>query len=254
MSKKIASGSGSIILDVKVGSGAFMETLPEAKALAQLMVDIGAAYNRRVVAVLTDMNIPLGYNVGNSVEVREVVALLRNNNGVEARLRDLVLYLCGLGFLLTGKCGSVDEGRTIAAKLIDSGEAFEMLCRIIEAQGGDAEYLRHTVKQPTAKVKLDVRSPRDGYVRHIDASAIGIAAMRLGAGREMKDSVVDHTAGIVLRHTVGEQVGRDNILASLYASAEVTARQVASAVVDAFELSDTPVDPAPLVYETVGQL
>lgn len=252
MSKKIAGGSHSIILDVKVGSGAFMETREDARALAELMVEIGKAYNRRVVAVLTDMNVPLGYNVGNSVEIREVIALLRGNAGVDLRLRELVLYLSGIGFLLADKSGTLEEGVGLAESLIENGAALDMLCRIVEAQGGDAEYLRRTVKQPSSRVKLDVRAPHAGFVRHIDASVIGLAAMRLGAGRETKDAVVDHTAGITLRCTVGQEIGRDNIIATLHAATEVTARQVAGDVLDAFEIVGDPVDPAPLIYETIG--
>ena len=252
MSKKIAGGGQSIVLDVKVGNGAFMETIEDARALAHLMVDIGKAHGRRVVAVLTDMNVPLGFNVGNSVEIREVTALLKDNAGVEPRLRELVLTLSGIAFELAGKAESVDAGRDLAASIIANGQAFETLCKIIEAQGGDPEYLRRTVKQPTAKFKLDVRSPKAGFIRHIQASAIGIAAMKLGAGRETKDAMVDHTAGIVLRNTVGDKVDQDSIVATLYAATEVSLRQVAPEVIGALDIVDATVDRSPLIYETIS--
>lgn len=253
MSKKIAGGGRSIVLDVKVGAGAFMKTVDDARALARLMVDIGKANGRRVVAVLTDMNVPLGFNVGNSVEIREVAALLRGYAGVDRRLRELVEYLSGVGFHLAGVAASVDEGRALASAKIESGEAFETLCRIIEAQGGDSEYLRRTVKQPGARVKVDVRAPKAGFVKNIDASAIGLAAMRLGAGRETKDAIVDYAAGIVLRHTVCDRIERDAVIATLLTSTDVAARQVAPEVLAAFDIVDEPVDPAPLIYETIGE-
>jgi len=252
MSKKIAGGGKSIVLDVKVGSGAFMETIEDARALARLMVDIGKAYDRRVVAVLTDMNVPLGFNVGNSVEIREVVALLKNEAGGERRLRELVVYLCGVAFELAGLAASVDAGRSVAESLIASGEAFEMLCKIIQAQGGDPDYLRHTEKQAAAGVTLDIQSPRGGSIRHIDASVIGLAAMRLGAGRETKDSVIDHSAGIVLRHTVGDVIAQDTTIATLYTATESAAHRVATEVAGAFEIVDGDVDQSPLVYETIS--
>ncbi len=251
MSKKIAGGCDSIVLDVKVGTGAFMQTIEEARALAELMVSIGQDHGKRVVAVLTDMNTPLGFNVGNQVEVREVAALLRNTV-VDSRLKELVCYLSAIGFLLAGKSDSLDDGKVLTERLLESGKAFEMLCKIVEAQGGDPEYLRRTVKQPVSRVKLDVRSPRDGYIQRVAADAIGHAAMLLGAGRDAKDAQIDPTAGIVLRHTVGEAVGRDNIIATLYASSEVTARQVAADVLDALDIGLDPVATAPLVYETLG--
>jgi pyrimidine-nucleoside phosphorylase len=252
MSKKIAGGSKSIVLDVKVGAGAFMETIDDARALAHVMVAIGAAYDRRVVAVLTDMNAPLGFNVGNDVEVREIVALLRNAAGVDDRLSKIVGRLSGLGFYLAGLAASADEGEAIADRVVASGEAFEMLCRIIEAQGGNPDILRHPEKQPPAVASLDVRANRDGYVRGIGADAIGLAAMRLGAGRATKDDVIDPTAGIVLRYTVGDKVRRDATLATLFASSDAITHHVAADVLKSIEIGDEPTEPIPLIYETVG--
>lgn len=252
MSKKIAGGCPAIILDVKVGSGAFMKTLQEARALAQLMIKIGAASGRKVAAVLSDMNVPLGYNVGNRVEVREVVSLLQNNPWTDERLKTVVLTLAGAGFLLAGRAGTVADGEALADAQIASGAAFRKLCEIIAYQGGDQEYLTNGLKPPVARIKWDVKALQSGYVRRLDAAAIGLAAMRLGAGRETKDDVIDPTAGVVLRETVGKFVTEGNVVATLYANNEVAARQAASLVWDAFEVGPKPPAPQPVIYETIG--
>ena len=252
MSKKIAGGCPSVILDVKVGGGAFMKTLAEARTLAALMIKIGEAMGRRVAAVLSDMNVPLGYNVGNRVEVREVVTLLQNNPWSEARLKSLVLTLAGAGFLLAGRSATLAEGETLAQAQIESGAAFEKLCEIVAYQGGDPAYLHNALKPPSARFKWDVKAQSSGYVRRLDAEAIGLAAMRLGAGREVKDDRVDPTAGVVLRETVGRTVTEGNVVATLHTNNEMAARQTAALVWDAFEIGPDPPDPQPVIYETIG--
>ena len=252
MSKKIAGGCPSIVLDVKVGSGAFMKSLPEARALANLMIKIGAASGRKVAAVLSDMNVPLGYTVGNRVEVREVVSLLQNNPGTEARLKTVVLTLAGAGFLLAGLVGTLAEGEALAEAQIMSGAAFGKLCEIVQYQGGNTEYLTNGLKPPIARIKWDVKAMTDGYVTHLDAEAIGLAAMRLGAGRETKDDQIDPTAGVVLCETVGKPVTAGNVIASLLTNNEIAARQAAAGVSEAFVIGPEPPVPSPVIYETIG--
>jgi len=252
MSKKIAGGCPAIVLDVKVGSGAFMKTLPEARTLAELMIKIGQAQGRRVAAVLSDMDTPLGYTVGNLIEVREVVTLLQNNPWVEPRLKTLVLLLAAAGFLLAGRVNSLDEGRALAEELIVSGLAFEKLCQIVQYQGGDMDYLRHPMKAPGARIKWDVRASADGYVQSVDAQAIGLAAMRLGAGRESKEDRVDVTAGVSLRGNVGQFVAAGNSVATLYTSSEILARQMAPLVWEAITLGPDAPEPKPVIHETIG--
>ena len=252
MSKKIAGGCPAIVLDVKVGKGAFMKSLPEARVLAELMIQIGQAHRRRVAAVLSDMDTPLGYNVGNLVEVREVVTLLQNNPWAESRLKTLTLLLAAAGFLLAGHVRTLDEGRAMAEEQIVSGAAFEKLCQIVQFQGGDIDFLRHRRKADCARVKWDVRASGGGYVQHVDAEAIGLAAMRLGAGRETKEDRVDATAGVVLRETVGQFVAEGNIVATLYTGNEVTARQIAPLVWEAFTLGPESPEPKSVIYETIG--
>ncbi|BDI32669.1 pyrimidine-nucleoside phosphorylase [Capsulimonas corticalis] len=252
MSKKLAGGAANILLDVKVGSGAFMKTAKDARALAELMVRIGESEGRRVVAIITDMNVPLGFNVGNSVEVKEIVALLKGNPWIEPHLNFLVRTLSGLGFMLAGRCKTQAEGEALAQELIASGAAFDKLCRLVAAQGGDTEYLLRTVKQQVARFKYDVRAAKSGYIHGIDASAIGMAAMVLGAGRKEKMDEIDPTAGVLIRHPVGKQIESDNVIATLHSNSEISLREATPIVQAAFTIEDTPPAPTSLVYETIG--
>ena len=252
MSKKIAGGCPSILLDVKVGGGAFMKSLPDARALTQLMIQIGAASGRKVAAVLSDMNVPLGYSIGNRIEVREVVRLLQNAPQTEARLKSLVLTLCGTGLLLAGRVGSLAEGEALAAAQIASGAAFAKLHEIIAHQGGDTDYLTDDEKPPVARVRLEVIATQSGWVQRLDAEAIGLAAMRLGAGRAAKEDQIDPAAGVILRRTVGQSVTEGEAVAALYTSDEAAAHAVAPLVLDAFTLGSSALDPQPVIYETIG--
>lgn len=252
MSKKIAGGSRAVVLDVKVGGGAFMKTLGDARALAQLMIQIGAAHGQRVVAVLSGMDAPLGYNVGNRVEVREIVSLLQDNPWTEPRLRELVCALAGAGFVTAGTAATWDEGQALAARQIETGAAWAKFVEIVEAQGGDAEFLRNTTKPPLPRVKWDVKATQSGFVTHLDAQAVGLAAMRLGAGRATKEDRIDPLAGVVLRETVGREVAAGNIIATLYTSDEARAREVAGTLPNAFTLSPVALPDAPLILETLG--
>ncbi len=252
MSKKIAGGCPSILLDVKVGSGAFMKSLPDARALARLMIQIGAASGREVAAVLSDMNAPLGYSVGNRVEAREVARLLQNDPRTETRLKSLVLTLAGAGFLLIGRVGTLADGEALASAQIASGAAFDKLREIIATQGGDTDYLTDDDKPPIARVQRDVTAARSGFVRRVDAEAIGLAAMRLGAGRAAKEDRINPTAGVILHWTVGQSVTQGGVLATLYTDDEDAARGAATLVSDAFEIGPAAPDPQPVIHETIG--
>ncbi len=252
MSKKIAGGCPNIILDVKVGRGAFMKSLPEARALARLMIGIGAAHGRRAAAVLSDMDAPLGRTVGNRLEVGEVVRLLRDDADAEPRLRALVRTLAGAGLMLAGRVATPAEGESLAASLTASGAALEKLRAIVAAQGGGADALDLAVGPPAAPASYDVQALGDGFVTHLDAEAVGLAAMRLGAGRAAKGDAIDPDAGVVLRRSVGDRVAVGDILATLYASTEAAAREVAPSVVDAYAFAPTPAAAAPVVLEIIG--
>ncbi len=252
MSKKIAGGCPSILLDVKVGGGAFMKSLEDARALAQWMIGIGAAAGRKVAAVLSDMNVPLGYAVGNRVEVREVVRLLQDDPQTETRLRSLVLSLAGAGFLLAGRVSALADGEALASAQIASGAAFEKLREIIAYQGGDTDYLTDDDKPPVARIQWDVTASSGGFVRRLDAEAIGLAAMRLGAGRATKEDPIVPTAGVILRRTVGQPVTPGGVIATLYTDDEAAARAVVPLVSEAFEIGPTALDAHPVIYETIG--
>ncbi len=249
LSKKIAGGCPAIVLDVKVGGGAFMKTLPEARALAEMMIAIGKARGRAMAAVLSDMDAPLGRAIGNRLEVREVARLLAGDAGADPRLRSLTLTLAGASFLLTGKAATLDEGRTLAQSQIESGAAAKKLREIITAQDGDAALLD---APPNAAIVREVRAMRGGFVAGIDAEAIGRAAMRLGAGRETKDQTIDPEAGIVLGHVVGEAVTAGDVLATLYTERGGSAEAEAQAILDCFALTDTAPAPCPVLLETIG--
>lgn len=215
MSKKIAAGADAILLDVKVGSGAFMKTLPEARALATEMVNIGKQVGRRTVALITDMDRPLGRYIGNALEVREAVEVLQGQG--EERLTALCLELAANMVWLARLAHGLEEARQMAAEALSSGKAFRQFCATVEAQGGDSGCLREPEKLALSTEVCRVKMPKSGYISHLNAELCGLAAAELGAGRETKESAIDHGAGIVLLKTVGDYAKRGQDIALLYA-------------------------------------
>lgn len=216
MSKKLAAGARTIVLDVKVGSGAFMKTREEAEHLARLMVAIGEAHGRRVSAVLSDMDAPLGCAVGNALEVAEAVSVLRGSRELPA-LRSLSLTLAAA--MAEGALGiSVSEALARAEEAIDSGAAFRKMCEWVAAQGGDTSVLEDTARLPQARHRHDLTAERDGYLLPTDAEAIGRAAVLLGAGRTVKEDPIDPSAGILFRKQRGDRLRRGDVIATLLTS------------------------------------
>ena len=212
MSKKLASGARSIVLDVKVGSGAFMKTVEDARRLAQLMVDIGKSHGRRVIAVLSDMDMPLGAAVGNATEVAEAVDVLCGRTG--GALRTLSLTLAAL--LAEAACGIPRaEALRRAEALLDNGTAFSQMCDWVAAQGGDVAVLKDTALLPQASHSLALLADADGYITATNAEQIGLIAVAIGAGRAVKEDVIDPSAGIILRKNVGDRVERGEVIATL---------------------------------------
>jgi pyrimidine-nucleoside phosphorylase len=246
MSKKIASGADAIVLDVKVGSGAFMKSLDDARALAKTMVEIGRRLNRTTIAVLTDMNEPLGREVGNANEVREAIEVL-NGRG-EARLTELCLTLAAHMAVAGGVFASHDEARPRLAEHLANGRALAAFRAFVQAQGGDPAVVDAPDKLPAAAHHLEVHAEADGYVAAIDAEAIGLAAMRLGAGRRTKEEAIDHAAGITLKKKVGDAVKRGEMLCILHTNLTDAAdsMKLASA---AYRIGTAPPEPLPIVYE-----
>lgn len=210
MSKKLASGSDTILLDVTFGEGAFMKDIDSARILARTMVDIGNSLNRDTRAVLSDMNEPLGFAVGNSLEVKEAIEALHGRGPKD--LMELC-YTCGAIMLEQAKIVKThEEGLEMLEKAIKEGRAFEKFVQFVKAQGGDIEYILHPEKFELAKHIVEVRSSKEGYIQKINALEIGESAMRLGAGRATLEDVIDMSAGIVLTKKVGDYVHKDDVI------------------------------------------
>lgn len=215
MSKKLASGSDCIMLDVKTGSGAFMKTLEDSIRLAKTMVAIGEGAGRRTVALVTDMDVPLGRRIGNTLEVIEAIEVLQG--GGPNDLKEISLRLATDMLFMVGK-GSLEKCMAAAEGSLEDGSAFETFCNMVKAHGGDDAVLRHPEKFETAPYSCDVTADEDGYITGMDAEGIGLVSVLLGAGRETKDSRIDFTAGIVLNKKYGDKVKKGESLATLYTS------------------------------------
>lgn len=250
MSKKLAAGSKNIVLDVKCGRGAFMKTPEEAESLARAMVTIGQRLGRRVRAVITDMDIPLGSAVGNALEVREAVDVLRGNG--DPRLREVALTLSS--HMLSLALGiSTEEGRKKAEAVLIDGSAFEKMKEWFSAQGGDASFLENPTLLPLAPNEETVFAQRDGYLLEIDALLVGTAAGALGAGRKTKEDPVDHGAGIVLCASVGQRVKAGDPVARLYSSDERKLEEGKRLFLSALRYGDEPPKEKPLIYKVISE-
>lgn len=247
MCKKLAAGAQAIVLDVKTGLGAFMETLEEARELANLMVDIGRLAGREVVALLSDMNQPLGYAVGNALEVIEAVETLRDK-GPEDFLGHC-LHVSAHMLVLGKRARDLTEARAMAEKAIADGSAFEKLRVLVRAQGGDVSYVDDTSKFPRAQFIEVVPSPQSGYLSQIQARIIGEAAVVLGAGRARKGDPIDHAVGLIIHHKVGDQVERGEPLFTIHANDRAKFEEARQAVLSAHHFSEEPVERLPLFYE-----
>jgi pyrimidine-nucleoside phosphorylase len=246
MSKKIAAGADAIVLDVKVGDGAFMKTIGDARELAEMMLELGRHAGREVACVLTDMDQPLGHAVGNALEIRETVATLRGDG--PADFTELVLSASA--HLLAFSDLGVDEatGRERAAAAVEDGSALAAYERWIAAQGGDPD----EGALPAAPVVRDVEAPRAGYVGAIGALDVGMAALRLGAGRHTKDDEIDHAVGVLCLKKRGDVVQAGETLAQVHARDDNSAARAGGEVLDAYTLADEAPAATPIVLETIG--
>jgi len=250
MSKKIAAGADAIVLDVKTGSGAFMKTLESARALAKTMVRIGEGAGKATVALLTNMNVPLGNTVGNSLEVVEAVETLRGRGPRE--LTGLCVELAANMLLMAGK-GDLVACRKLAQGSISDGSAFAKLLEMTAAQGGDVSFLTQTQKFPRARVVEDVCAPSAGFITAMDCGQVGRASMALGAGRETKDGAVDHSAGIVLLRKTGERVEEGQPVARLHTSGGKKLEAARRIFLSSLALGGSPPPPQPLIFDRVGK-
>ena len=242
MSKKIAAGADVIVLDVKVGQGAFMKTLDSARALAELMVRIGKGAGREVLAVLASMDQPLGNAVGNALEVREAVWTLRGRGPED--LTEHCLMVAAYMLLLGRKATDLAQARRLAEHTLDSGQALAVFADLVRAQGGDERVIEEPeAVLPLAPVIRPVAAPQSGHVARLNAESIGLATMRLGAGRERKGDSVDHRVGVVLHRKVGDVVEAGEPLCTLHAADERAWRAGAQEILEAYEWGEEPVTP-----------
>jgi pyrimidine-nucleoside phosphorylase len=247
--KTIAGGARGIVLDVKVGTGAFMKNLEEARQLSHLMVAIGRLSGRKVVALLSDMNQPLGQAVGNSLEVKEAIATL-NGKGPED-FTEHCLVVAAHMLVIGEKAADIENGRRMAEEALADGRGLAQLRKLVSNQGGDAAYVDNPGLFPTAPVIWDVPSPQEGYLSAVDALTIGEASVQMGAGRSKKEDAIDHRVGIIVHHKVGDRVKKDDVLFTLHASDERSFVQAKIACLSACQWQDEPCEPLPLFYEVI---
>ena len=249
MSKKLASGADAIVLDVKVGDGAFMKTPETAKELAQEMVDIGKHLGRETIGVISDMDQPLGYAIGNSLEVIEAIELLKGNGPKD--LLELTLTI-GSNMLLCAKMAeSEEEARKMLIENIGNGKGLEKLKDFVKAQGGDISPIDDYSKFPQAKYVEKVTSPVDGYITKIHAEAFGLIAMELGAGRATKESEIDLAVGIVLNKKRGEKVNKGDVLAYIHSNSDEKIEKARKSILENIVIEDNYDLNIPLIYDIV---
>ena len=240
MSKKLASGADVIVLDVKCGDGAFMKDEADARRLAEGLTRVGRLAGRRCAAVITDMDQPLGYAVGNAVEVREAIAVLRGEE--EGDLLELCLTLGGCMMVEAGFAAGIGEARERLLETIRDGSALGKLAAMVEAQGGDARAVYDPALLPDAAIKLEVPAAEAGYVSHIRAEQVGLVSMHLGGGRATKEDTIDLSVGVVLRKKVGDRVEIGESLGTIHASDPVKAEQAAELLRGCYELRPEPIE------------
>jgi len=250
MSKKLAEGVDALVLDVKVGSGAFMKKQVDARRLAQTMVGIGRRMDKKVQALITDMSQPLGYAVGNALEVMEASQTLQNAG--PADLTKLCLELAARMIFLGKRAATLEEARLAAERHLVDGSAYKKFKEAVAAQGGNPQALDNFVLLPNATGAREVASPRTGYVSSIDAEDIGIASNMIGAGRDKKEDSIDPAVGIILEVKAGEKVEAGSILCRLYYTREDRVDEAAEKVEDAFHISAQRPEERELILEVVG--
>jgi pyrimidine-nucleoside phosphorylase len=250
MSKKIAEGLDALVLDVKVGSGAFIKKQVDARRLAQMMVGIGRRVDKRVQALITDMNQPLGYAVGNALEVMEVSQTLMNQGPPD--LTRLSLELAARMIHLAKITPTLEEARHLAENKLVDGSGYRKFKQVIQAQGGNPQALDKFELLPNATGMREIASPRGGYVSAIDAEGIGRASTLMGAGRDRKDDRVDHAVGVILEVKVGEKVDAGAVLCRLYYTGDDHVEEAAEIVEGAFRVSSQKAEDRELILEVVG--
>jgi pyrimidine-nucleoside phosphorylase len=250
MSKKIAGGAQAIVLDVKVGYGAFMKNLEEARQLSKLMVAIGKLSGRKVVALLSDMNQPLGKAVGNALEVKEAIDTLKGHG--PADFLEHCLVVASHMLVVGEKAPDLESARKLVQEALNDGRGFTKLKELVLNQEGDPSYVDHPEKFPLAPVIVDVAAPREGFLKEINAQEIGETSVEMGAGRVKKEDTIDHSVGIIVHRKVGDKVKRGDVLFTLHARDSQSMEKAKSRVLHACVWSETACEPLPLFYEVIS--
>jgi pyrimidine-nucleoside phosphorylase len=249
MGKKIAAGAQAIVLDVKVGCGAFMTNLDDANTLAKLMVEIGKLSGRRVTAILSDMNQPLGHAVGNALEVKEAIDTLHGKGPED--FTEHCLTVAAYMLVIGRKTKTLSEARTLAGNAIASGKALEMFRKLVVAQGGDVSFVDSPEKLPQAPVVENVYSEKSGYIKEFNARIVGEVSVEMGAGRAKKEDNIDHAVGLVINKKVGDRVEVGDLLFTIHAKNSASIKSIRSKVMKAIKLHNKPVEPLPLFYNVI---
>ena len=249
MSKKLAVGASHLLLDVKVGAGAFMKTLEQARELAETMVNIGQLAGLHTVAAITSMEQPLGCAIGNALEMAEAIAILRGEGPQD--VSDLCYHEASELLVMTGSAPELSEAEMRVEQAIRSGAAVAKLAEVIAAQGGDARQIEHPELLPTAPVQVMVDAPRSGYIRGIEAEQVGLASMRLGAGRFKKGEPIDHRTGFMLQAKIGDYRKAGEPLVEIHARSQSEADAVRESLLASYSWSEVPVAAPPLLLDTI---
>lgn len=249
LSKKFAMGADSLVLDVKVGSGAFMKDIESAEELSKMMIDVSKKFNRHTKILITSMEEPLGYAIGNALEVIEAIETLKGNGPKD--LYELCLKLGSKLLIMSGRCSSEDEALILLEQNIKNGLALEKFIELVEKQGGDPSYIKDPSKFKLSETKIEVVSDYTGYVKSIDALLIGEVARDLGAGRLTKDTVLDLGAGIVLNKKIDDEVNKGDLLATFYTNKNEEVRSAIKNIKSAYQIGEKNKDPYKLIYKEI---
>ena len=247
MSKKIASGAQKIVLDVTCGSGAFMQSKEKAEALAEEMIEIGKLANKETVCVLTNMDEPLGYAVGNSLEVIEAIHFLKGD--MPEDVKEVVLELGAYMVKLAGKGADIEENKARLLENIENGKGYEKFIQLVENQGGDISYIKDTNQFPKANYIENVYSQKDGYIQSMNAKAIGKIVCDLGAGRIQKEDSIDNAVGIILNKKVSDKVEKDDVLVTIYANSKEKMEDAKKKVLEVIKIENKEVAKPKMILE-----
>jgi pyrimidine-nucleoside phosphorylase len=250
MSKKLAEGVDGLVLDVKTGSGAFMKQMQDSEFLATLMVETGKRMGKRMVALITDMDQPLGNYVGNALEVIECLDILEGKGAAD--LRELCIVEAAWMFFIAGRCGTVEEGRQLAEKLIANGAAMQKFRQMVAAQGGDEHIIDDPRRLPHAKSQIDVVATESGFVSAMDCERIGVASLVLGGGREKKEDAIDPAVGLIVHKKIGDAVATSEPLCTLHYNSGARLAEAQAMVANAYTIAaEPPKTQRPLVHKVI---